>query len=243
MEPRARDANETHKSAQERMREADSRISSPAMKASTRLFAACACSAGAAFLFACSIDPAGSDLFADGPAADSGLDAVTTYHEDVSAPPPDAAHGDATIGGGHDEDAGDASDGKADAAHDAAPAVDSAPPPPPAQIQCGGGIFNQVECDGATETCCASGTSAGFSYTCIPHGSACSGIAIACANTSDCSNGDVCCDHHGQTEQVMCMTDAACGSELRLCDPFGADCPLGKVCLPYGNNIPYYVCH
>ena len=110
----------------------------------------------------------------------------------------------------------------------------------------GGGKFNLVECNAATETCCASFLAGGnYSYACIAQGMPCIGLPIACAHTADCQAGSVCCYRTvANIGSVACVAPSDCqNGGVLLCEPnVAGDCAPGHACIPFANSVPYSLC-
>lgn len=84
---------------------------------------------------------------------------------------------------------------------------------PPKPIDCG-----DLVCDGNTEICCAGRQGS----SCLPAGSDCMGIDVACSSSASCSSGQVCCSEGSfRSLKTVCKQDCGPGGQggsFQLCD-------------------------
>ncbi len=133
--------------------------------------------------------------------------------------------GSTSDGGGGNVDAGTGTDSSV--AADTSTGADTGTTPDTGggmgTVACGMGSM----CDVATQVCCVTAGEGGLSTACTGK-TACTGGAIACESSSNCSSGQVCCVTLG-----MGTIEATCGAgpcaQGQLC-AMSSECSMGEVC-------------
>ncbi len=152
-----------------------------------------------------------------------------------SSPAPDSASPtDGEAGANDADDAGVASDSRADDAQADAPAG--------MPFACGAALT----CT-SPSYCCVTAMGAGYAYACKaqPSATTCSGgVPITCDRGADCASGICCAELTFMTQIVSASCAASCSAsdETRFCDPLASECTLPTTCTLSKTLAGFYEC-